>query len=247
MTPHIAVLFDGAGLARLGLEQAGLRCTGFELNKYAHYLSTMVGSGNCILQDATSVDLREFDGVWCSPPCQMHSVARTQGEPESSYSTDYLQWCLNLPHDPLWVENVAANDSTWGTVYNAAQFTEKPLQNRNRVFGGRHPEPDLFREYRKAYAGVCPAILATEYKGSRADRRRASRYYGRALTLEECAYHQGFEIPPYWYFNRFALRSSDWKHELYRAIGNGVPVYVARAFGEAYLDSLKSSFPFEAL
>ena len=54
----IAVLFDGAGLARLGLEQAGHDCIGFELDPWKHYLSTWVGSGNCVLADARKVDLK---------------------------------------------------------------------------------------------------------------------------------------------------------------------------------------------
>ena len=102
----IAVLFDGAGLARLGLEQAGHECVGFELNPIAHYLSTKVGSGRCELADVTKVDLTEFDGVWASPPCQWNSVARTQGDPESAFSDDLLDWALALSNYPLWVENV---------------------------------------------------------------------------------------------------------------------------------------------
>lgn len=43
----IAVLFDGAGLARLGLEQAGHECIGVELDPVAHYLGQFVGSGEC--------------------------------------------------------------------------------------------------------------------------------------------------------------------------------------------------------
>jgi site-specific DNA-cytosine methylase len=230
----IAVLFDGAGLARLGLEQAGYSCTGFELNKYAHYLSKMVGSGNCVHCDVRSVDLDNFDGVWASPPCQLNSVARTQGSPESDYSADFLQWCLDLPHEPLWVENVAVPGATWGKVFNAAQFTESPLQNRNRMIGGRYHEPDVYRPYKKAYEGICPAILATEYKGCASDPRRASRFYGRRLTLDECAKHQGFTIPQGWYYNPFGMTQSEWEQELYRAIGNGVPVYMAKAFGQSH-------------
>jgi site-specific DNA-cytosine methylase len=47
----IAVLFDGAGLARLGLEQAGHDCTGYEIDPAKHHLSRMVGSGNSVLAD----------------------------------------------------------------------------------------------------------------------------------------------------------------------------------------------------
>ena len=90
----IAVLFDGAGLARLGLEQAGHECTGVELDPAKHYLSQFVGSGNCILADATTFDVSGFDAVWASPPCQQRSSARTQGAPTSQFSGDFVDYSL---------------------------------------------------------------------------------------------------------------------------------------------------------
>jgi site-specific DNA-cytosine methylase len=237
---NIAVLFDGAGLARLGLELAGNKCTGFELDPNKHYLSQFVGSGNCILADATKVDLSGFDAVWASPPCQLRSSARTQGAPVSEYSKDYLQWCLELPHKILWVENIVSQSEAqngWGTKYNAAQFTQEPIQNRNRIIGGRYPKPKVFREYKKVHPGVCPCVSASEYKGCASDTRRASRFYGRRLTIEECAYHQGlplkilehwYPIPDWWNGTK-----TQWKYNLYEAIGNGVFVPMAKAFGEA--------------
>lgn len=232
----IAVLFDGAGLARLGLEQAGHECVGFELNPIAHYLSTKVGSGNCVLADVMNVDLSEFDGVWASPPCQLNSMARTQGDPESAFSDDMLEWALSLYHYPLWVENVHVPGQTWGKLYNAAQFSKEPIQNRLRMVGGDYPDPHVYRSSYKFVDGVCPAILATEYKGCATDPRRASRFYGRRLTIQECAYRQGFKIPGEWFIPYSTNNPGEWEKELYRAIGNGVPVYMAKAFGEAVIE-----------
>lgn len=237
---RIAVLFDGAGLARLGLEQAGHDCTGFELDPMKHYLSQFVGSGKSMLADVRNVDLSKFDGVWASPPCQLFSAARTQGAPLSKYADDLLGWSLALPHNPLWVENVksqTASANIWGTVYNAAQFELVPRQNRNRVIGGRYLAPKQYHAYKRVFAGVCPAILATEYKGGAKDGRRASRHYGRRLTLDECAYHQGFTIPQEWRQKAatFGGTQAAWNRNLYEAIGNGVPVFMARAFGECYV------------
>ena len=231
----IAVLFDGAGLARLGLEQAGHDCVGFELDPNKHALSQSVGSGNAILADVRDVDLSGFDAVWASPPCQIRSTARTQGDPTSEYSVDLLEWSLNLPHEVLWVENVTVQGATgneWGTVYNAGQFSD--LQNRNRVIGGRYQAPVVLHPYKRAFAGLCPAITASEYKGCASDKRRASRFYGRRLTIEECAYHQGFEIPQEWYTIPEGFTKAQWYRNLYEAIGNGVPVFMAKAFGEVY-------------
>lgn len=236
----IAVLFDGAGLARLGLERAGHDCTGFELDPLKHGLSRMVGSGRTVLADVRDVDLSTFDAVWASPPCQLRSSARTQGAPVSPYAVDLLDWALALPHSVLWVENIMSQrtaDNGWGRAFNAAQFGPVPIQNRNRIIGGRYPEPTVDRPYRKAFPGVCPCITATEYKGCASDTRRASRFYGRRLDLFECAYHQGLDAATVrgWIEARSALAPNltpgEWRRNLYEAIGNGVPVFMAQAFG----------------
>jgi site-specific DNA-cytosine methylase len=243
----IAVLFDGAGLSRLGLELAGHDCTGFELDPAKHHLSTFIGSGNCVLADATRVDLEPYEAIWMSPPCQTRSSARTQGSPTSQYAADLLDWALSItvsyPDKLTWIENVLPQGETpiWGRRYNAAQFLQSPIQNRPRMIGGRHPAPTVYRHYKSSYSelNLCPTITATEYKGCASDTRRASRYYGRRLTEVECAFHQGLKIPrewrtkPDWYTPAKSRHPFNWTHQIYEAIGNGVPVYMARAFGEA--------------
>lgn len=233
----IAVLFDGAGLARLGLEQAGHECHGFELDPWKHHLSLKVGSGSCTLADVRGIDLTPFDAVWASPPCQFHSVARTQGAPIGKYSEDLLAWALSLSKDILWVENVLSPSTKGlGDKYNAAQFLEIPIQNRNRIVGGRYIPPKVYHPYRRAFPGVCPCITASEHAGCASDTRRASRFYGRRISPEESAYHQGFEIPASWWDipNSWNGTAIQWRNNIYEAIGNGVPVYMARAFGESY-------------
>lgn len=249
----IAVLFDGAGLARLGLEQAGHQCTGVELHPVKHHLSKLVGSGDCVLGDATSFSLRGFDAVWASPPCAQRSTAikdltRKGGYRNIKFQGDYLPWCLdNLDRQGLvtWVENVTIQGSKgneWGFTYNAAQFLKVPIQNRNRVVGGNYSLPRVFRSYRRWVPGICPCVSATEYKGCGSDKVRASRFYGRKLTVDECAYHQGFKIPRAWrkvpdWFEPptpGSDRTVHWGRALYEAIGDGVPVYMAKAFGKEY-------------
>lgn len=243
----IAVLFDGAGLARLGLEQAGHVCTGIEIDPVKHYLGSFVGTGNSLLGDVRNFDLTGFDAVWASPPCQTRSPAKSQGSPNrvglhsreysEKLAEDMVPWSLSLGQAILWVENVVTlGEAPFGKVWNAAQFLEKPIQNRNRIIGGRYDDPKIFHAYRRAFPGICPTITATEYRGCATDRRRASRFYGRKLSLEECAYHQGFSIPEAWKEppNWFKGTPRQWLWHQYEAVGNGVPVYMAKAFGEVY-------------
>ena len=118
-----------------------------------------------------------------------------------------------------------------------SQFKSMP-----RIIGGRYPEPHVLHPYRRCFPGICPTITATEYKASGAtDKCRASRFYGRNLTVEECAWHQGLTIPrawygiPEWFWPDDRFRGIHWRRNLYVAIGNAVPVYMARAFGAALL------------
>jgi len=248
---NIAVLYDGAGLARLGLEQAGHFCTGFEIDPWIHYLSKFVGSGNCIQKDVREVDLSSFDAIWASPPCQERSqAAQLQNNPTQF---DQLQWCLNLlleyPTKTIWIENVSSTklNNSWGKKYNANQFTKPPLQNRVRIIGGNYLAPKVFKDDAKNVDCICPTIMATEYKlaGKSAawDRNRAGRFFGRRLQVEECARFQGFEIPQEWYREPTEYKKNphyngktrmSWKQLLYKVIGNGVFVPMARAFGECY-------------
>lgn len=242
----IAVLFDGAGLARLGLEQCGHDCVGYEICPRKHQLSQYIGSGNCVMADVLTIPndtLKEYDAIWASPPCQFRSGARPNTSPTKA--VNLLNWCLKtLPYFnvPYWIENVVSigerGNNDWGFIYNAAQFLEKPIQNRNRVIGGIHKLPKTFHPYKRVFPGISPCITATEYKARKTnthlDRARASRWHGHKLSIEECAYYQGLEIPEGW---KKLLEKRGWSKEIYEAIGNGVPVYMSKAFGEVYVST----------
>lgn len=233
--PKVAVLFDGAGYARLGLEAAGFDCYGFELNPLAHWLSSHLGNKNrSILADVRNVDLSGFDAVWASPPCQRFSAA-TQGsgnQVTGKYKDDLLEWSLTIPERypnirVVWVENVLTRKKeldTWGVKYNAAQFSDEPLQQRQRMIGGQYPLPKTYRDYKPHYVELsdvsCPAITASEWKWSKNDKRRASRWwykkYGRRPTWQELVNYMGLpteSIPKEWYrgFQIFDIKDEEEK------------------------------------
>lgn len=253
----IAVLFDGAGLARLGLEMAGHNCTGYEIDPAKHHLSRMVGSGNSVLADVRDVDLSGYDAVWASPPCQSWSDQNHVGESRKRYGDKtMLEWALNLSHDILWVENVMSEktdeimreyrDSLWVPQWNAAQFLQAPIQKRRRYVVGRFRAPHVYRPFKHDYPefDISPAVLASEYgqggmaRDPKKERRKASRWLGRPMTLREMAVVQGLEIPEglirSWWYPLPGYTQAQWFVNLSQAIGNGVPTYMSRAFGEAY-------------
>lgn len=80
------------------------------------------------------------------------------------------------------------------------------------------------------------ALRLQNINGCATDKRRASRFYKRRLTIEECAFHQNFIIPAAWHEvpKDFPGPPHVWRKNLYEAIGNGVSPVMSYAFGIMY-------------
>lgn len=246
----LLVLFGGAGLATKGLvdSECAKHIVSIEIDPAKHHLSKILNpTVEHITADVLTLDsdwIASFDAVWASPECQQWSDQNSSNElnPESM---KLLWWSLALPNDVLWVENVLSSYgrhlNNWGRHWNAAQFEQNPRQLRRRIIGGRYRNPYTYRKYKANYPEyrnvACPAIMASELghggvnKDWHKERRKATRWYmdkyNRLITIENMAYLQGIAIPDEWY----DMAS---KTKLSTVVGNGVPTYMARAFGEAY-------------
>lgn len=239
---RIAIPFDKGGLTRLGLQQVGHECVSFNSWIPFHLLSQNIGSGKSILsppqffEDWAKRNGATFDAVWFSP-----------------YTEEELHWALSFvgKYETVWVERHRFLDrrkNSWGTPYNAAQFAPLILQNRIKYFGGSFPPPKTIRPFQErwhfvpsvvpasffnregppvAYMGLpCPALTDREYDNT-VTHRKASGFYKRKLTVDECAFHQGLELPDTWR----KMMKNGYKEAIYKAICTGNFLPMVRAFG----------------
>lgn len=256
MKLNILVLFAGAGLATRGLLDAGHDCTDVELMPEKAHLSKILNpdAKAHIVANVLDLDMewiKSFDAVWSSPPCVKRSDANIHDTNAEKYAIfdDLLEWSLALPNKILWVENVLSKNysNDFGRFWNAAQFEEMPRQMRRRIIAGRYECPFVYRDYQASYPNldICPAIQAQDWQGGYKPKfARSEGYYGRKLSASEKAYHQGFEIPNgllnSWWYPMAGFTIAQWRANIHEAIGNGVPTYFARAFGEAYSNPQES-------
>lgn len=255
---NILVLFDGAGLAMRGLLDAGHDCTGVELMPEKAHLSKLLNpdAKAHIVANVLDLDMewiKSFDAVWASPPCQSRSLANkynkhARAQEKKVLNTELFDWSLALPNEIVWIENVIepAGNNEWGLRWNAAQFLEEPIQGRNRIIGGKYKNPVVHRGYKPEYshAGrrLSPVVRASMWKNLKivglpipSRNSTCESFYGYVPTLDEAAWLQGLNaIPLEWYDPMEGYSWSKWQVNLYEAIGNAVPVYMSRAFGEAY-------------
>lgn len=175
-----------------------------------------------------------FEGIIGGAPCQKFSKALMGHESTMPDLTDEFTRIIEETN-PFWflAENVLKAPLPNPPRYyfqdlslNAVDFGVNQERRRRFRFGCLK-ELRIFPEFTLNFQArdILPTVTATEYKGSKNDKRRASRFYGRRLTLSEVCCAMGlpsdFNLPP------FKLS------EKYRAVGNGVPIPMAKAIARA--------------
>lgn len=107
MKPLALDLFCGAGGVSKGLADAGFEVWGVDINPQPRYIH----SGRFVQADALNppFDLREFDFVWASPPCQAYTSMRRLGEGAGKDAPELVEPVRRILADsgvPYAIENV---------------------------------------------------------------------------------------------------------------------------------------------
>ena len=177
MKPKALDLFCCAGGAGMGLHRAGFDVTGIDIRPQPRYPFQF------ICGDALNppVDLKEFDFIWASPPCQAHSSATHAWRAAGREYPDLIaatrakltdsgkKWCIeNVGGAPL-INPVALCGPMFGLrVYRHRYFeTNFPVHQPNhpphltpQVKMGRPPKEGEFVQAVGHFSGVPEARAA---------------------------------------------------------------------------------------
>lgn len=96
-------LFCCAGGVSMGLHRAGFDVTGIDILPQPNYPFTFIQA------DALNppVDLKDFDFIWASPPCQAYSIARNNGcHQDAPRLIEETRTMLEASGKPYVIENV---------------------------------------------------------------------------------------------------------------------------------------------
>ena len=134
-------LFCGAGGATKGLQRAGFHVTGVDNNAMPRYCGDRFIQTNVL--NLTTTDLRMFDFIWASPPCQKFCALATR-EDLSHYPDliDPVRYRLLCSGVPFVIENVPNAPIRRDLMLCGAMFGLRSYRHRHFEcsFGIEQPE-----------------------------------------------------------------------------------------------------------
>lgn len=103
MKPKLLDLFCGAGGAAMGYHQAGFEVVGVDIKPQPRYPFEF---HQMEWQSALSFDLRQFDAIHASPPCQGYSVTKSLSRSKAPKLIPVVRKALQKVDLPYVIENV---------------------------------------------------------------------------------------------------------------------------------------------
>lgn len=128
-------LFCGAGGATKGLQEAGFRVTGIDINPQPRYVGDAFVQGDAL---KPPVDLRAFDFIWASPPCQAFTLMAASHRAQGFNRAPDLLTPIKATLEDLGVPYVIEN------VDGAAVHMRGAIRLHGGHFGLRVWRPRLF-------------------------------------------------------------------------------------------------------
>ena len=163
--PRIADLFCGAGGAGMGLHQAGFEVVGFDIKPQSNYPFEFHQ------EDALTVDLRGFNAVWASPPCQKWvdpNSGHDRGHPDLIAPSRDLLLGSGLPYV---IENVELAPllepfTLCGTMFDLRVIRHRLFETHPHIFGLTPP----CNHWGRVSTGEFAAVYGRGGKGPRRGR-----------------------------------------------------------------------------
>lgn len=140
MKPKLLDLFCGAGGCSVGYARAGFEVVGVDIEPQPNYPFDFVQA------DAMTFDLRGFDAVHASPPCQRYTQLGTR-EDLSHYPdlVDAIRERLNAAGLPWVIENVPGSPlrnpmTLCGAMFGLRSYRHRLFESNKTLTAPQHPQ-----------------------------------------------------------------------------------------------------------
>lgn len=196
MRPRLLDLFCGAGGAAVGYHRAGFDVVGVDINPQPHYPFEFHQGDALLISDS---DIRQFDAVHASPPCQAHTTMsnrwRGAGGKADGHVDRIAVTRLHIHGLPYVIENVPG----------ARKFLIEPITLTGGMFKLGVHRPRLFESNMPLYAppkagaprdGI--GVYGKQPDGRRLWTRRDGSTQRAAASVAEAQQAMGMDWCPDW-------------------------------------------------
>jgi DNA (cytosine-5)-methyltransferase 1 len=129
--PKLLDLYCGAGGASMGYYNAGYDVVGVDINHQSRYPFEFIQSD--VFEFLRTYDLREFDVIHASPPCQLYSALNWVHKKDYPDHIERLRFLLIQLEKPYFIENVMHSPLNCSSLMLCGTMFDLKVQ-RHRLF-----------------------------------------------------------------------------------------------------------------